>query len=422
MWGKLAIVLGVAAPALFFRVTGIYVEPETTVLVYGAGVVASAVLLTWAAEAAQLDISSALALAILALIAVLPEYAVDLYFAYTAGGNPEFAQLAAANMTGSNRLLIGIGWPLVAFVAILAMRRARGGAARQGGGRRASPAPTTPVAAVLLPEHRRVELAFLAIASVYAFLIPFTRAIAWYDALVLLGLFGAYLYRVTRESRSEPDLVGVAAEIGRLQVPARRALVVAMFIAAAAIVVSAAEPFANGLVDTGARFGIDQYLLVQWLAPLSSEAPELIAATLLAWRLRAADGLGMLLSAKVNQWTLLVGSLWVAYTLGGGTTSLGLDERQTEEFLLTSAQAVLAFAVLADLRFGAREAGALLVLFLVPFPFTDPAARIWFSALYLAIAAVLLVRKRRNLGPIFRSIGSWGLRTAAPSIPPSEAH
>jgi cation:H+ antiporter len=199
----------------------------------------------------------------------------------------------------------------------------------------------------------------------------------------------------------------VAAQIGALPRRRRRMMVTGLFVAAAAIVVSAAEPFANGLVDTGARLGIDQYLLVQWLAPLSSEAPELIVAVLLALRLRAADGLGMLLSAKVNQWTLLVGSLWIAYALGGGGGSLVLDERQTEEFLLTSAQALLAFAVLANLRFGLWEAGALLVLFLAPFPFTEPATRSIFSAVYMVLAAGLLIRRRHELVPIFRSIGSW---------------
>ncbi len=134
----------------------------------------------------------------------------------------------------------------------------------------------------------------------------------------------------------------------------------------------AAKPFADGLVATGEALGIDQFLLVQWLAPLSSEAPELIVATIFAWRLHAAEGLGMLLSAKVNQWTLLVGSLWVAYTLGGGGGApLPLDDRQTEEFLLTSAQALLAFAVLADLRFGLWEAAAIFGLFILQFPFPN---------------------------------------------------
>ena len=71
----------------------------------------------------------------------------------------------------------------------------------------------------------------------------------------------------------------------------------------------AAEPFAGALVAGGKELGIDEFLLVQWLAPLASEAPELLVAAVLALRGHDDSALGMLLSAKVNQWTLLVGSL-----------------------------------------------------------------------------------------------------------------
>jgi cation:H+ antiporter len=330
-------------------------------------------------------------------------------------------------MTGSNRLLIGIGWPLVAFVAFWAMRRRRGdgvigAAAAIGAIRAGSASPPTKAPhrepAVVLPTHNRVELAFLAIASAYAFVIPFTRSIAWYDAVVLLALFGAYLWRVTREGRGEPELIGVAADIALLPRRPRRVLVTGLFLAAAAIVVMAAKPFADGLVATGEALRIDQFLLVQWLAPLSSEAPELIVATIFAWRLHAADGLGMLLSAKVNQWTLLVGSLWVAYSLGGGGGApLPLDDRQTEEFLLTSAQALLAFAVLADRRFGLWEAAAIFGLFIIQFPFPTTDVRLVFSAVYVVVALGLLVHRRRYLPGIIASIGRWERPAEADPVP-----
>ncbi len=405
MWRSLGLTASVAVPAILIRLTGTLLSPELTVLVFGAGVVASAVLLSWAAEAAQVDISGSLAIAILALIAVLPEYAVDLYFAYTGGGDPAYTQFAAANMTGSNRLLIGIGWPLVAFVAFWAMRRRGRGSGIELG---RSPTATRRQPAVVLPTRNRVELAFLAIASAYAFVIPLTRAIAWYDAVILLALFGAYLWRVTREGRGEPELIGVAADIAVLPRRRRRVLVTSLFVAAAAIVVAVAKPFADGLVATGESLGIDQFLLVQWLAPLSSEAPELIVATIFAWRLHADEGLGMLLSAKVNQWTLLVGSLWVAYSLGGGAGApLPLDERQTEEFLLTSTQALLAFAVLADRRFGLWEAVAIFGLFVVQFPFPTTDVRLVFSSVYIVVAVGVLAHRRRFLPGIFASLGRW---------------
>lgn len=398
---KIGIVGAAALPSVVLRLTGGEVRPEVAVAVFGAGVVGAAFLLAWAAEAAQVDISGSLAIALLALVAVLPEYAVDLYFAFSAGRRPELTQYAAANMTGSNRLLMGVGWPLVAAVAFFALaRRRRAGEAGGPGGSTSN--------AVVLPPHARVEVGFLALASVYAFVIPFTRRLAWYDSIVLLSLFGAYLWRVSREKRSDPELIGLAAQLGALPRRRRRAVVATMFLAAAGIVVAAAEPFADGLIGTGAALGVDQFLLVQWLAPLASEAPELIVATLYALRCRGEEGMGTLLSAKVNQWTLLVGSLPLAYLLGGGGGSLRLDARQTEEFILTAAQAALGVAVLLRLEFGRREAASLFVLFALQFPFPSTSVRIAFSLLYLILAAALTWRRRRCVGPTLTALVRWG--------------
>src|SRR2546423_5352870 len=171
-WWKVAVVIAIAVPALALRILGVYPAPLVGMLVFGPAVVASAFLLVWAAEAAQRDISGSLATAILAVIAVLPEYAVDLYFAWSAGHIPQNAHYAAANMTGSNRLLLGLGWPFVVLLFVLGARRR---------GQRAT--------GIVLREGRRVELGFLGAASIYSLVVPFTRRIAWYDSVVLLGIF-----------------------------------------------------------------------------------------------------------------------------------------------------------------------------------------------------------------------------------------
>ena len=323
-------------------------------------------------------------MALLALIAVLPEYAVDLYFAWTAGSQPEYTQYAAANMTGSNRLLIGFGWPLVAFVFLWRSRRA---------GRAAT--------AVRLEPKARIELAFLAVASVWCFIIPAMRRITVWDSAVLLVIFAAYIWRVTREQQHEPELVGTAAKLGAMPASRRRPVVAALFVAAAAFILASAEPFAESLVEAGKILHIDEFLLVQWLAPLASEAPEFIVAAIVAWRLRGGQAVGILLSSKVNQWTLLIGSLPLAYMAGGGPASgLHLDERQVEEVLLTAAQTVLGFAILANMRFGFGESVALLLLFSVQFALPDTHARILLSYAYLVLAAVILWRHRHSLPAI----------------------
>jgi cation:H+ antiporter len=53
--------------------------------VFGLAVVGAAFVLSWAAELAALEISAGLAISVLALVAVLPEYAVDFVFAWRGG-------------------------------------------------------------------------------------------------------------------------------------------------------------------------------------------------------------------------------------------------------------------------------------------------------------------------------------------------
>ena len=127
----LAVVLTI--PGLALRFSGADLTPWVSALLYGLAILGSAFLLAWAAEALQLDVSQGLALTVLALIAVLPEYAVDFTFAWKAGENPEkYAPLALANMTGGNRLLIGIGWSMVVLLAAWRMTTHRQGRRVQG--------------------------------------------------------------------------------------------------------------------------------------------------------------------------------------------------------------------------------------------------------------------------------------------------
>jgi len=384
----------VAAPAVALRLLGVQVADELALLTFGAAVVAAAFLLAWAAEASEVDISGSLAIALLALIAVLPEFAVDIYFAYTAGSKNGYAAYAAANMTGSNRLLIGFGWSLVALVYIVAARLRARRQPRQPG--------VPPVNHVRLWPQNRIELGFLGLASLYAVVIPLTRRLAWYDAVVLIGLFGLYMWRTGRAEHGPPDLIGVSARIAALPAVRRRAVVLAMFCFAALVVLAAAKPFAEGLIGTGHALGIDEFLLVQWLAPLASEAPELIVATVFALRGNGAKGVGTLLAAEVNQWTLLVGALPIAYLAGGGHGGLPLDARQNAEFILTSAQAVLGFAVLLNLRFHRWEAVAMLALFAVQFALPSASARTMLALAYLALAAVILAGQRNWFPGIVR--------------------
>ncbi len=375
------------APAMAVRIVGLNPDPVAALVIFGAAVVSASFLLAWAAEAAHIDVSGGLAIALLALIAVLPEYAVDLYYAYVSGHNPDYTQYAAANMTGSNRLLMGLGWPVVVLVSIVVARKA------------GSQKPT----GLALQPANRVELGFLLIAGVIAFVIPASGEIHLTLGLTLLAWFGFYLYKVGHGDVEEPDLIGTAAAIGGLPDRRRRIAVVGLFAASGAVILLCAKPFADNLVAAGTELGIDRFLLVQWLAPLASEAPEFIIATIFAARGKGTAAIATLISSKVNQWTLLIGSLPIAHLLGGGGFSLALDSRQIEEVLLTATQTMMGVALLLALRFHRATALALLGLFVVQFPIASTHGRLLLCGVYTAVAVVGLIVNRRHLAATVRA-------------------
>ncbi|MEN9752660.1 MAG: hypothetical protein RL670_351, partial [Actinomycetota bacterium] len=240
--------------------------------------------------------------------------------------------------------------------------------------------------------------------SLVALLIPTTAQIHLLVGLALLLLFVGYLWRQSKNDREEPELEGVAALVGALPKARRRIFIVVAVLVAAAIIIVSAEPFANNLVQAGRDFGVDDYLLIQWLAPIASEAPEFTLAVFFALRGRPGVGLAVLLSSKVNQWTILTASLPMAYLTGGGTgAAIALDARQIEEFVLTSAQTLMGVGLLLGLRLGFRAAATLFVLFVSTFVFTTTDARWVIAGIYTAIALGLFIRHRKDVGPTLRT-------------------
>ena len=88
--------------------------------------------------------------------------------------------------------------------------------------------------------------------------------------------------------------------------------------------------------------------------------PAVSIAILFVLSGRASAGLTTMISDKINQWTLLVGMLPVAVSIGDGSMSvLPLDGRQVAEFFLTAAQSLFGVAVLLRLRLSVFSAMAL---------------------------------------------------------------
>jgi cation:H+ antiporter len=383
-WFSLWLAVAATLPGLAFRVGVVDASAGVETVVYGMAIMGAAFLLAWAAEVAQLDVSQTLAIAVLAIIAVLPEYAVDLFLAFRAGqGDEDARHFAVANMTGANRLLIGIGWATVVLVFWFRSGRRE----------------------VRLRPVQRIDVGYLLLATLWAFTIPLRGQLSFLDLAVLGALFMGYIVRAAKEEVETPELIGAAALIGSLPRPVRRLTTVLLFLFAAFAILAVAEPFVHGLEQIGEELGINPFLMIQWVAPLASESPEMIVAILFTVRLKAQAGLGTLISSKVNQWTLLVGTLPLVFAIGGGAgggfgAPLQMDPRQVEEVFLTAAQSLFAVAVIANLSISRAEAVVLLVLFLGQLGFEAPAVRYGFAITYLVLTAgVLVVRgdARRSL-------------------------
>lgn len=374
--------------------------PIAEAIIFGLGIFAAATLLTWASEVAETEVSAGLALVVLALIAVLPEYAVDLYFAIEAPHaiectsldpnlplgceDPHPSHLAIANMTGGNRLLVGLAWPAIFLIFYLKTRR-----------------PNMPVVSA-----NSVGILFLGLATIYSFSIPIRGYLSLMDTVIMFSLFAAYLYISSRAPPSEHSVfVGPALAIASVSRQWRRFWILAIFVFAAGVIFAAAEPFAESLVETGKDAGIDEFVLVQWVAPLASESPEFILAGLIAARGRYDAAMTILISSKVNQWTLLIGSLPLAFSISGTTFDpLDFDSRQSEEVFLTAAQSLFAVAILVSLSVNRWEALALGGLFVTQFFFTNETVRLVYAFVYVVLALVVFVRDIPRLGSFGRAV------------------
>jgi cation:H+ antiporter len=198
-----------------------------------------------------------------------------------------------------------------------------------------------------------------------------------------------------------PHLLGPAKIVGSTRTRTRRIVTAVFFVFAAYVIFIAAHPFAEGLVDTGRAYGVDEFLLVQWLAPLASEAPEFIVALLFVWRGQAAAGMRTLVSSKVNQWTLLIATLPAVFSLGAGHLGgMPLVERQQHELWLTAAQSLFAIVLISEFAMNRWEAFGLLLPFVLQLVLPPSVAgfdvRMAFTVGYCVAAVLLLIDPHRR--------------------------
>jgi len=346
----------------------------------------SAFLVAWGAEAAQFLISQGLALAILAWLQTLPEFAVEAVIAWDAGRDPERAHLAIANLTGAIRLLLGLGWPMIYFVFAAASRRR--------GARRSIGLP--PIK--LEPEHA-IEVMGLVPPLLYFALVLWRQRLGWIDAAVLVALYLAYLWVLMRNPPREVEAITDAPLVSRWAHGQRgwrqKAAIGGLFGVGGALLYVTAHPFLNSMIALAAVVGISQFFLVQWVAPFLSEFPEFVSTFSWARRVtRAPMALMNIVSSNINQWTILAAMIPIVYGFShlqhhGVWADFPLDIAQRNELALTLLQTMLGVLLLANMEFDWMDATALFVLWAVQF--TLPRLRIEVMVAYGVWALVLVI-------------------------------
>ncbi len=342
------------------------------------GVLLASFIIGWGAEAAQFLVSQGLALAMLAWLQTLPEFAVEAVIAWHRD-----VPLMTANFTGSLRLLTGLAWPMIFFVSYWAENRRH-------------PLALTAHKVVLGAEHS---------VSVVALLLP----LAWFtviwakgsltlvDSAILLALYTLYLVALRKippeDAEEMSDLPRVPRAVLALPGAWRGAGVFGLFLAGGALLYLLTPTFLDSMLGLSVMLGVSPFVFVQWVSPFLSEFPEKVTAFAWAKTLDKADmALINMVSSNINQWTVLAAMIPVVYSVSlGHPAAIPFDAHQKSEILLTIAQGYLGLLLLVNLEFQWFEAVGIFGLWFVQFCF--PETRHGVTWVYFAWCAIEIVRR-----------------------------
>jgi cation:H+ antiporter len=383
--------------ALLFFAAPLYGSSPWAALWTVPAILFASLLITWGAESAQFFVAQGFALAILAWMQVLPEFAVEAVLAWR-----QQTTLLIANLTGALRLLIGVAWPMIYATAAVVHRRRAG----------------RPLRSIELSPHHSVEVVGLFFPLAYAVVIWYKASLHVYDAIVLSAMYTAYLLLLTKLPPEEREGIEDLEIIPRKIVLAPRRwrifAISACFFAGGLLIYFTAEPFLGSLVAIATAMGVPSFIVIQWLAPVISEFPELASTFYFARRERASTAIMNIASSNINQWTLLVAMLPVVFSLSRGEiSSFSLDDQQRLELLLTIGQSFLGMIFLVNMSIAWWEALAMFLLFAAQFvlpAFFGDQVRLWIAVgffIWTAVAALLMTMRRHAPNALAQFLETW---------------
>jgi cation:H+ antiporter len=359
----------------------------------------ASVLITWGAESAQFFVAQGFALAILAWMQTLPEFAVEAVLAWG-----QQTGLLLANLTGALRLLTGLAWPMIYATAAIVHRRRH---------------HQEPLRRIELDPQHSVEVIGLFFPLLYAVFIWWKGSLQVYDACVLTAFYAGYLWLLTKLPPQEHEGVEDLEAIPRAMTTAPRhwriLSIAGCFAAGGGLIYFTAEPFLGSLIALAGAIGVPSFLVIQWFAPVVSEFPELASTFYFARQEENASiGLMNIASSNINQWTLLIALLPITFSLSrGGLSAIPLDSQQQSELLLTIGQSCVGLTFLLNMEFDWREALAMFVLFAAQFvlpAFFGNGVRVWITVaffLWVALAVTKMAVRRRLPKALVSFAATW---------------
>ena len=363
-----------------------------TILWAGPGILFAAMAIAWAAESAQFFIAQGFALAILAWMQTLPEFAGEAVLAW----HRQVPYLLAA-LTGALRLLTGLGWPMIYFAAATVHRRREG----------------KPLNRIVLDAEHSVGVVGLLAALIYICVILAKRSVNLFDAAVLTGIYAAYLILLSKMPSRDEEGIEELESIPRAIVLSPRwrriVLIGGLFALGGGLIYLTANPFLGSLFAISNAIGVPSFIFIQWVFPFVTEFPEGLSTFYFARTVYGAPmALMNMVSSNINQWTLLVAMLPVVLSLSARhPTVLPMDQQQTLEVLMTVGQQIVGMLFLMNMELAWWEAAVLFVLWLVQFaasaippeaPLGSIAGHVhrWITAVYFIWAGWELIQMLRG--------------------------
>tara|TARA_Y100001970_G_scaffold12816_1_gene14605 strand:- start:2227 stop:3411 length:1185 start_codon:yes stop_codon:yes gene_type:complete len=351
-------------------------------LIYGLAIFGAALLISWGAEASEKDISGAFVIALIALIAVLPEYSIESILAYTAGTsykNNNFVYTdrvgyVSANVTGANRLLSGLGWPFIMLINLYKKDDQ-----------------------IDILNNNKLELLIIGVGLSCMVLTSILNFQPLLVSALLICVYLFYLYISSKKESEEAEFVGISEYITNFRKPIRISINVSLIAFSAISIFIVSHPFVESLIHVGEKFGIDEYYLIQWLAPLASESPEILIAGLFAYRNKSIESIAIILSSQANQMSLLIGSMgWIFAFATNKFVSFPVNDTQSIEFLLTAAFAFIQIAIIYKSKFNKTIIISMMLLFFSQLIFSNTDFKFYLSIFLFFISIPLFISVLMN--------------------------